>query len=247
MKSISYWGRNNPRKTRLIIAISHILLIINALFLGFLSFYKGLVFPKWILIALPILFFGVYLSYPFKGIRTGLFKQSWFRQKTHDIVFILFYVLIITIGFNRFASSPVTVSNSSHGPPAQFIVHKSSPDVNMDRGNGIWQTLKELKKEVKNELKELKKDFKNKRKNKWSTAAEILLVVGSLLAALVLIWLVGALACSLSCSGMEGLAIIVLILGWGGTILLTVLAIRKILKKTRIEKQKALEDTPKVE
>jgi hypothetical protein len=36
---------------------------------------------------------------------------------------------------------------------------------------------------------------------------------------------------------MEGLAIIVLILGWGGTILLTVLGIRKILKKTRIKKQ----------
>lgn len=247
MKSISYWGRSNPQKARLIIAASHILLIINALFLGFLSFYKGIVFPKWVLITLPVLFFGVYLFYPFKGMRTGVFEYSWFRQKAHDVVLIFFYVLIITIGFNRFANSPIIVNHSTNGPTAQFIVHKTSPDVNNDRGIGIWQTLKELKNEVKNEIKALKNDFKKKRKSKWSTFAEILLVVGSLFLALTLIWLVGALACSLSCSGMEGLAIVVLVLGWGGTILLTVLAIRKILKNTRIEKQKSLEDTPQVE
>lgn len=248
MMELSRWGKNNPQKARGIIAISHTLLIINALFLGFFTSYKDIVFPKWVLIILPILFFGVYLSYPVKGIRAGLFKHSWFRQKTHDVVLIFFYVIVIAIGFNRFASSPVTGSYSSHVPTAQFIVHKNSSEVTNDKGTGIWQTLKQLKKEIKKEIKALKKDFKNKRKSKWSTAAEILLFVGSLLVALILIWLVGALACSLSCSGMEGLAIIVLILGWGGTILLTVLGIRKILKKTRIEKQKDNETSlPSVE
>lgn len=75
---------------------------------------------------------------------------------------------------------------------------------------------------------ELKTFFRDKR-----STGRVALVVLSILVAGALLILIAGLSCNLSCSGNEGAAALVLILGTFGVIALLVVAIRAINKKYR--------------
>ena len=66
-----------------------------------------------------------------------------------------------------------------------------------------------------------------------ATAGQIGLLLLTILGALILLGLVVSLSCSLSCSGSPGAATLVLLLGLGITIFLSIVVIRAIFKKNK--------------
>ena len=64
-------------------------------------------------------------------------------------------------------------------------------------------------------------------------AGKAALILLTIVVALALLYLVAALSCSIACSGAEGLAFTVALLGTGGVVFLTVVVIRRILHRRR--------------
>ena len=64
-----------------------------------------------------------------------------------------------------------------------------------------------------------------------ATGEQVIFTILTILAALLLLGLVAALSCSLSCSGAEGAAALVAILGVGLVVFLTIIALKAIFKE----------------
>ncbi|GAB5554304.1 MAG: hypothetical protein Sapg2KO_38950 [Saprospiraceae bacterium] len=95
---------------------------------------------------------------------------------------------------------------------------------------GAWKQFRQVRKQFKQELRQLKKTFKEQEESQRNWI-KVLLTLLTIAVATGLILLVAALSCSLSCNGMDGLGIMVLIVGWGAVIWLGILAIKKIVNK----------------
>lgn len=84
--------------------------------------------------------------------------------------------------------------------------------------------------------KELVKEYRYYRqlqKEDPSTAGTVGLIILTILGALVLAYVVAALACSISCGGSEALAVVVAIIGLAAVVLGAIWLIRKIVRKRR--------------
>jgi membrane protein implicated in regulation of membrane protease activity len=81
-----------------------------------------------------------------------------------------------------------------------------------------------------------------KKDKTLSAGGKVGLIILCVVMALVLTYLVAAIACSLSCSGAEGAAVVVAIFGLAGVALLTFFVIRSIVRKSRREKEKELNE-----
>jgi pilus assembly protein TadC len=139
-----------------------------------------------------------------------------------------------------FSSSVFSASaiNSFSLPKDSTKAYKSLEDFrkSLKDENGKPLKLKERKKLLKQQIKAIKKD------KTISDGGKIGLIILCALLALVLAYGVAALSCSLSCSGSEGAAVFVAILGLAGIALLTFFLIRGIVRKSRKEKEKELND-----
>ena len=232
MKKLSIWGKNNPRKARIIIALSHVLLVVSAFFLGLLTFVYDLALPIWLPIVLAHLFFVAYLLYPDKQAKKGVFAHSYLRQKTTDFVLTITYILAIAAGLNQWAFAPTsgTIPVEAKGilmaqkikPTEEAAGHKKSK----------FSALKTPFQELKSQLKTLRDEFKAAGDKEGAKGTKILLFLLTFVVALGLAWLVAALACNISCSGQEGLAWVALILGLAGVVWLTIISVKAISRKT---------------
>ncbi len=98
------------------------------------------------------------------------------------------------------------------------------------------------KKILKHEFfKQLKFYVKAKAKGNNLVAAKAILIIITIVAAVGLAYLLAALACTLTCSGAEGLAVLVAIVGLAGIIIGSIALIRAIL---RMSKKKLPENQP---
>lgn len=220
--------------SRFIIAACHLLLLADALILGFLTYASEIHLPASLIFILGNLFFLSYFLYPRKGQRSGIFKHSYFRQKTSDFLLALTYPLVIATAINVWAFAPDS-GQEAPGAKAVLIVNRIHPEIEQKSKKDLKAELKvefrKSKKQIKAKLKALKKDFRAKKGKDKSNLEKILLVMLVLLGACALAYGVAALACSISCSGQEALAIILAILGLAGIIWLSVLAIKSIFRK----------------
>ncbi|MEN8121626.1 MAG: hypothetical protein ABFS35_14845 [Bacteroidota bacterium] len=241
MKNLSYWGKNNPGKTRKIIAILHILLVFNAFSLATLTSLFDIDIPRAVLLIFGGIFFIAYFLYPSKKTKNGIFKYSYKKQKTLDFLLVVSYFLILSFGLKY----TTIISETDHAKQLPILVQGDSPQQDVkNQGEPLFDsklTFKELRKKIKSEFKELKKELKKQKDKPGIVFLKVFLVILSLAAAIGLGYLIAALACSLSCSGMEGLAVIVLIFGWAGVVLLTVVSIKNIVKKIGMKVDPELE------
>ena len=240
MKNVSIWGKSNPKKARVIIASSHFLIVLFCAFLGFYLFVYEIKIPLWLTFALTNFFFIAYFLYPEKGQKKGFFKYSYIKQKSLDFILVVTYSFAIACALNQIAF--IKEYKNVDQVNAKLIVHKVYPEVNLKPDktskSEIKKSIRNIKKSIKAEMKALKKEFKKRKDNGGFGFVQFLLVLLTLAAAIGLGWLVAALSCELSCSGQEGLAAAVLILGWGAIIWLGIIAFKKILKGGRKNKPK---------
>jgi hypothetical protein len=230
MKTLSKWAKANPVKARWLIAFSHVLVVLNAICLGILLFLSDWELWRLLLPLAANVFFIAYLLYPKKGRKTGLFRHSYVRQKTHDFCLVFSYGLVIALGVTHFFNCeevPATRQMATQWMSLPSITENAATNT-----PELFQQLKmkprELKKQIRHELKQLKKDLRKQGDNAGTEAAKVLLILLTIALALFLGYLITVLACNISCSGNEGLALVVWLGGGALIIFLTILAIRKI-------------------
>jgi hypothetical protein len=201
----------NPWKTRFMFAGAQIALGTSGFLLGEKLADTGVHFSalSWDLLLGSFLFSSLF--YPTRNTSINFFKHTYLRQKAFDLALAIsgFMLMVNTgndpgtrasfvkmVNFNGYERQNVNITDNQNPAPTQLLYHQSD-------------------KQLQDEQTVVRKKGRSKGDN-------ILLTSLAVLAALVLGFIVAAAACSLSCNGMEGLAVLT---GIGGGLLVLVLAI----------------------
>ena len=241
MKKLSVWARNHKNAARLLIIFSFVILTILGLFTGILLADLDLVLSTTTYFLISILFCTGLLRYPPKELRRKYNARTFYiRQKSCDFLLAATtFCLLVVAGqhpekiFRHFPESQASVI------PLPLLVKdsilKKYKSINefsasMKDQNGKQLKWKERKKLMKQQVRHIKKT------TELSGGAKITLIILSVLVALGLVYLVAGLACSLSCSGAEGAAVLLGIGGTGLIIFLLIITIRAITGKKRRKK-----------
>lgn len=226
MKKLSHWAKHNPVKARIGIALSHLALFFLSIGLSLLFFFEDVYLSAQGFYLVSGLFFLCYLLYPIKGVQSGVFRHSYWRQKRMDFLLVFLAFTALTIRFNTFFGNSVSAVQST--PRAVFTTIYSNPQaVQPQAPSSFPQMLKSTLKELKAEAKALKQQYKADSGN---TGVKILLTLGLILGIAILLYLIAGWSCSLSCSGQEGAATLVVVGGLALVIWLSIIAVRGILR-----------------
>jgi hypothetical protein len=247
MRHLSLWGRAHKNAARLIIVASFILLTLLGLFCGSMLSGLGFTLGTSSLVTCMVFYFAGILVYPFSFHRGSKFsKKSFFkRQKACDLLlaactfFMLVYFGNHPGKFNLVGSLHAATPSSSI-PLSDSSVKKyktiSAFAASLKDETGKSLKWKEKRKLLKDQLKAIKKG------PELTSAQKTILTILSIIVAIGLLYLVAALSCSLSCGGSEAAAFIVGIGGLALVVLLLVVVLRAIHRKTKKEKM-AREET----
>ena len=243
MKKLSYWAAVNPWKSRIIIIIGHILILLLGWYTGSALYKMNVLLPA---ILLFVFMAGYVLSaflYPSKkekkvlGIRRFYNKRKFFD---FSIAFVA-WAMIVCIGNNKEiqtgffnyvnASSIGSLSPKNEQPTAAQILESLKY---RDKSTLTNKEKRILKNEFKYQLKRYVTATIKGDKAASDGAATIVLAC---IAAAGLLYLVAALSCNLSCNGNDGAAIIVALLGTAGIVLGLVFIIRGVQRKRQREEE----------
>lgn len=238
MKKISFWGRQHPRLTRIVIASSLILLCLIGLNLGDELKESGYALPFWFFIAILSLYFVTILAYPYFD-RKKIYSPAVFylRRKSCDgLLALSTFGMVLYLG-NHPGQLFTYTGSLKAAIPSEYVLPKDSSTVKYKSLPGFYSSMKDengklLKwKERKKLLKE--QVYSIKHADDMSKGTKTILTILSILVALALVGLVLALACNISCSGSAGGAILVGVGGIALIVFLLVLTIRGINGKKR--------------
>lgn len=236
---MSQWASRNPLISRILIASFHLLAIANAIFLGLLFYTSGWITPSLLVPVLVTVFCGAYLTYPSKKERVT--KKVFWQRKRRDFIMALCYPLLITVSLNNSltndehlpqqagSTAEITLLQSSlSSPPPAATSKKHAKAQKREARKSQLKAFKLKFKELKTQIRAWKKAHKGQKDGKgWGRALLTLLVIAG---AVFLAYLLAVLSCSLSCNGMEGLAVFVFFAGLAGIIGLSIIALKGVFK-----------------
>ena len=217
---ISYWARENRWKARMLIIMGLIALTNIAIFWGELLHEEGVYVPTSILYGSAIVFLAFVISYPMSSR-----KEFFLRRKLSDLVLLLTTCLMITAQSNHFASNtPFASALGTQSVAYAWVPKKVEQKTSNNLVNKSKAEIRSLKKAVISELKVNKN---------YSDGEKVVLTILSVLGAAALLVLLAGAVCNLSCSGAEGAAALVAILGVGAVIFLFVILMKRIHGKNK--------------
>jgi hypothetical protein len=226
MKKYSIWSARNPRAARMIIAFCHIMLIGLSIVFGMVTYFEDIKISNSFSIVMVIAFSLAYLWYPNRKAKEGLYKYSWRRRIKHDFVMAFSYSCILVAGINQFSFQPVNTPESHYQVRLMSVSPQIASEViskKESRKDNKMQA-RSIKAEIKKQLKSMKAEWKANNPNKSFLKIMLILLI---LGLAILLWSgIASLACSLSCNGQEGLALIVIVVGTLAVVLLMIVAIR---------------------
>jgi len=247
MRKLALWANFNPRQARIYIIALHLVLGILAYFLA--TLLQVSVFMQDLLLFFAIAYFFVLvLIYPDhkKPMKFEFLKSFAFRKICDFSVGLCSFLVIFCFDSKIFNPSPVvpytygsanaTAMPKPKRPNAQEVLSSLQY---RDKSTLTRQEKRVLKKEFKKQLKNyVVQKLTGKKEQSNKTLYIILTIVG----ALGVLAIISAIACELSCNGMESASAVLLILGLIGVIIGVVLIIRRI---NRGPKKKPEEMAPK--
>ena len=230
MRRISRWAASHRNSARISIVLAYLLMNVLGFLLGdLLSSFEITVHPLVAYGAVAVFLFSA-IFYP----RSASEKKApggYRKQKSLDIILLsATFLLIITFG-NRLclngkmlpvASTPSAVYGAS---VSQLLNPRDPRPINKMES-------KEFRKKLREHIQRLRKSSRD-----ISKEGKVALSILTILVGIGLILLNAALACDLSCSGNEGAAFAVLLLGTALLIFLMVIIIRRINKGPRIKEE----------
>lgn len=220
MRTISAWAFKNVWPSRFIIIASTLLLNCLGFFVGDALQLLHTALPLWAFYTAATIFGAVFLLYPDKKGR-HFFKSFYWYRKTCDLILCgTTFFLFVCLGNNpqRLAGQGLTATLATTVSGIQPTEKKA----------GIQPLLKKLSKKTWKRVL-AQKIFKLRKEYKESTEGQkVALIILSVFVALILIILVATLSCSISCSGADGAAILVAILGVSLITFLLIKVIKRI-------------------
>lgn len=230
MKQLSFWAQQHKWAARIIIVAIYFLLNVIGFFLGDVLTAAEITLPGYLPYLLTIPFLAVFLFYPNRKEKAR-YKNFYRSRKTADAALAGITFLLIICMSNRLSEQHewhIMAAHSASVTPAPKNVEETN-----DRKKSIQPkkkndfSIKQIKKELRKNLQTLRKEYKAA-----ADSGKTGLVVLSVLVALLLLYLLVVLSCSIACSGSEGLAWAVFIIGTGLIVLLLVRTIRRINRRT---------------
>lgn len=234
MKKLSKWAKNNQNLARNFIIISHHIMLISAIVMGFLLYANDIYIPKIVLFGFVAILLLAYASYPIKGVKNGLYTHTYWRQKYRDLVFSL-YPFMTAIFISHFLFTPIQTNMTPTQPKAQFIAYdmNPAPKETLKEKFALKKTIKKSKQQIKEIAKAMKRQWKSG--NDGETGKKILLSLLVVVLTIVLGYLIGIFACTIACNGNEALGNILLIIGWGGLLTAATLIMIRIWKGKKVK------------
>lgn len=220
MKKLSFWAREHKRAAQFAIVISYIFLNLIALFLGDIFHSLNIEFtPLFFLFTFSMTLVG-WMIYPSRN-KKDRYKNFYVRQKSADLILVSATILFVVYLGNSLNNN----WNSFRNPlQAASIVNTNNP-INVSAPSAAKKIVskKSFRKKLRAEFKSLRKAYKDSSKSQ-----KTLYIILAILAAAALTWGLAAVACGISCSGSEALAIVVFAVGLGGIIFGLVKLIQRI-------------------
>ncbi len=232
MKRISYWAKCHRWTARILIVFLFLCLNALGVITGLLLRDKGIYIPTIFLLLLLLVYAMAFILYPDQ--KGGAFYR---KQKFFDLLLAAStYCMIVCMGNHpdRILNYPRPFGAAS---ASSLILPADSTIKHYKTINAFYLTLKDKTgkllpwKERRKLLKEQVRAIRHA--HDISEGSKVLLIVLSVAVALGLIYLLAALACSLSCNGSDFAAVVVGVGGGLVVIFLLILAIRAILGKKR--------------
>ena len=229
MKDISRWAKKHIWQSRLIIILIYVLLNAIGIFTGELLNELHVVIPELYLIVCIIFTITLWILYPSRQNTKARITTSalYVRRKLFDFSLGTVTFLMIIYAGNNWQH----LFTKSESVQASNIIHLSKDSaiydnpliknfISLIKGMDAHKlTQREKLRLLKDQIKTIKHD-----KDTSSTEKTLLIILSVIIALGLLIGLAG-LSCSISCSGSEGLALVV---GLGGTFLIIFLLVRII-------------------
>ncbi len=240
MKRLSRWARLHPIKARTAIVLLHILLIVLAVFTGIALLTLGIMLPVFLLYATALLFITIVFFYPSKKEKSTRYTRQYFYplQKTFDFIIGACSFLMITAIANKFYNEGIqgnayaaSTSITGKRPTAEEILASLSY---RDKKTLTGTERRILKSTFRQQLKLY---VKAKLQHDNDTATKVLLVILAIIAAVGLLYLLAALACTVACNGSAAGAILIALLGVAGVTWLLIFTIRKITHHKKKEEE----------
>ena len=219
MKNLAFWARENKNTARATIIISYVLLNLIALFLGDVIHSLNIEFtPLFFLFALIMSLVG-WMIYPSKN-RKKEYRNFFVRQKSADLLLVS-----ATFLFTIYLGNTLNKQENFYRNPVQAIsiVHPNTKNIISGTQAKVTLSKKSLRQKIRAEFKSIRKAYKDSSKSQKTTY-----IILAVLGALVLLYGLAGLSCSIACSGSEALAYVVFFLGLGGIIFGLVKLIQRI-------------------
>ena len=236
MRNISVWAKQHPWHARIIIVISFLLLGTIGILSGHMLGNLGVSLPLLFLLCFAAVYAFAFISYPRKKEKGMAYYR---KQKTCDLLLAgSTFFMILFLGNHpervfRYPSPFSAAMASIPVNPGDSMQHSYKPisvfAKSMKGEDGKLLKWKERKKLLKEQVNAIKKS------GGMSQKAQTGLIILSVIVALGLLALVGALACNISCNGSEVAAVIVGVGGAALIIFLLILVIRKLSGKRKKE------------
>ena len=234
---VSTWAKRNPWTARFLIVSSHVLLTISAILLGLILTNLGISIPGYIFMTAGLMFSVGLIIYPLQAEKRVRYSKTQFyhRQKLADLMLAgATFIMVLQLGNGYFNSEMKLVQRAWNITAEACYVKITQPEkvtspIEKDSGKEFENSItsgKEKRSSLQSRIQKLQSQI-NKGSEGGKAGLGILLIIGSL----GLLFLVVALACNLSCSGAEGAAVMVGILGGAAIIFLLLKAFKMMGKK----------------
>jgi hypothetical protein len=238
MKRITFWAKNNPRKSQVIITVGQFLLAFLGIKLGFLLFEMGFILPNWLKIGLPAaLIFAISLyPTPFDFPQKRVFQKN---RRVADLI-LMTIGIFLTIFFTQQVAKEEDLTNSvqfsdrktdafQKNELAQLAVYSTNQAFS-EQTERIYLTKKKSKTPFIQKWmgkKIVQYFWKNngKPRSEGDKALLVFLLILGIIGAEILL---SMLACHIICSGMEALGAVIFFGGLTGLAALVAMGYRNI-------------------
>jgi hypothetical protein len=231
MLRLSRWAQAHYWPARFLLIGLHVLLVMLAIRLGLALDLAGVSVPAmWPKTAAVIVAIG-FAIYPFGASRI---RTTFRRRKLAEGLVLTGSVVAIALLASRMVSDPLTIEASIDPEPVAQFTALAHPDAIQPGEVAAPQALKgkELRTWRRGLRAKVKTYLRTQQRKIDGVGASFLILAIVLLASFVEL-MVLALACSISCGGAEGLAVVVGLLGTAGVILLVVVGIGAVVRALR--------------
>jgi hypothetical protein len=232
MRKISAWAKYHPYQARVYIVLIKVALFIAAIFTGRLFNELSIHLSPLTGVAAGALLIIASFIYPKKTISRFVKKKSYAFRKRCDFVLAFSTFMLISVLANN---NHLFIYNTPSSAATQLSITRATPPTAeeilaslkyRDKSTLTHQEKRILKKEFEKQLTIYAKAKVTGDKDGEKAVLIILTIIGAIGLSLLL----GALACSISCGGADGLAILVAVVGLTGIIWGSIVLIKRITK-----------------